>query len=405
MLCAQAAALEAAGKKQSAAGKGGASFLTVASAYKDQLADLMDTLRATEPNFIRCLIPNLQKKQQSLNAELILEQLACNGVLEGIRISRKGYPNRLKYAEFVRRYYLLHPALKRDEPQSKEAAEKIMKHLEKDLEKAFAEGDHPKPLWQFGLTKLFFRHGVMAKIEETRERKLGQMVIAIQAAARGWLGRSAFRKIKMQGSASRIVQRNVGVWIKFRNWSWWQLFCKGKALFTKVGFEVVIKELEDKIAQLEKDIAAAKGDNAKLSAEYGVKKEQLLRLRDDVSSLNGRISRLSSERDSLQKESDDLNSQLEALESKLASTSKARQATDKDLQDAEEQLDVKAKQLKKEEADVKVDSCTVIQVCCSPLFAPPGIARHQGEPHCDAQGPGLQADHPGGRQQHLAQQD
>ncbi len=119
MAQAKAAQLEAAGKKQSAAGKGGASFLTVASAYKDQLADLMDTLRATEPNFIRCLIPNLQKKQQSLNAELILEQLACNGVLEGIRISRKGYPNRLKYADFVRRYYLLHPALKRDEPQAK----------------------------------------------------------------------------------------------------------------------------------------------------------------------------------------------------------------------------------------------------------------------------------------------
>ncbi len=107
----KATALEAAGKK-AAQSKGGASFLTVASAYKDQLADLMDTLRATEPNFIRCLIPNLQKKQQSLNAELILEQLACNGVLEGIRISRKGYPNRLKYPEFVKRYYLLHPALK-----------------------------------------------------------------------------------------------------------------------------------------------------------------------------------------------------------------------------------------------------------------------------------------------------
>jgi myosin protein heavy chain len=91
----KAAAAEAAGKKK-AVTTSGATFLTVASAYKDQLADLMDTLRATEPNFIRCLIPNLQKKQQSLNAELILEQLACNGVLEGIRISRKGYPNRLK---------------------------------------------------------------------------------------------------------------------------------------------------------------------------------------------------------------------------------------------------------------------------------------------------------------------
>lgn len=39
-------------------------FRTVGQLYKEQLSKLMATLRNTNPNFVRCIIPNHEKKVQ-----------------------------------------------------------------------------------------------------------------------------------------------------------------------------------------------------------------------------------------------------------------------------------------------------------------------------------------------------
>lgn len=72
-------------------------FRTVSQLYKEQLAKLMVTLRNTNPNFVRCIIPNHEKRAGKIDAPLVLDQLRCNGVLEGIRICRQGFPNRIPF--------------------------------------------------------------------------------------------------------------------------------------------------------------------------------------------------------------------------------------------------------------------------------------------------------------------
>lgn len=84
-------------------------FRTVSYLYKEQLANLMVTLRNTNPNFVRCIIPNHEKRAGKIDAPLVLDQLRCNGVLEGIRICRQGFPNRIPFQEFRQRYELLTP--------------------------------------------------------------------------------------------------------------------------------------------------------------------------------------------------------------------------------------------------------------------------------------------------------
>lgn len=88
----------------------GAGFLrTVGQRHKEQLNSLIRTLYDTQPHFIRCIVPNAEYKPAKFSVPLVLDQLRCNGVLEGIRIQRKGYPNRLSFADFRKKYEILCP--------------------------------------------------------------------------------------------------------------------------------------------------------------------------------------------------------------------------------------------------------------------------------------------------------
>ena len=77
------------GKKGGKRAKGG-SFLTVSAIHREGLNRLMVNLKSTDPHFVRCIIPNEFKKPGHMDNNLVLHQLRCNGVLEGIRICRKG---------------------------------------------------------------------------------------------------------------------------------------------------------------------------------------------------------------------------------------------------------------------------------------------------------------------------
>jgi len=127
-------------------------FRTVAQKHKEQLTALMNQLWSTEPHFVRCIVPNEEKKAGKFITPLVLEQLRCNGVLEGIRICRAGFPNRIPFAEFRQRYELLAPGLiPKGFMDGRSAAQSLLEAFSLD-----------KNQYRLGNSKVFFRAGVVS---------------------------------------------------------------------------------------------------------------------------------------------------------------------------------------------------------------------------------------------------
>ncbi|XP_058803249.1 myosin heavy chain, muscle isoform X5 [Phymastichus coffea] len=222
-------------------GKKGGGFSTVSSAYKEQLNNLMTTLRATQPHFVRCIIPNEMKQAGVIDSHLVMHQLTCNGVLEGIRICRKGFPNRMNYPDFKLRYKIIAPAAVDacgGDPKKSAAA---------ILDGAQLESDQ----YRLGHTKVFFRAGVLGQMEEFRDERLSKIVSWMQAFIRGYLARKDFKALQEQRLALQIVQRNLRRYLKLRTWPWWKLWQKVRPLLNATRIEDELIAMEEKARKFE----------------------------------------------------------------------------------------------------------------------------------------------------------
>merc|ERR1712076_81508 len=138
---------------------------TVTSFYKSQLDDLMKVLYATDPSFIRCVVPNTHKIPGGVEPGLVMHQYQCNGVLAGIAICRAGFPNKILYPEFKGRYNILAAAAVAKAKKDKDAAGAVMAVIKLDPEK-----------FRLGHTKVFFRAGILGFMEEVREDRIGSVL-------------------------------------------------------------------------------------------------------------------------------------------------------------------------------------------------------------------------------------
>merc|ERR1719209_1779368 len=194
--------------------KKGASMMTISAAHRESLLKLMTNLHSTHPHFVRCIIPNEIKKSGHIDAPLVMHQLNCNGVLEGIRICMLGLPNKVPHADFLTRYSIVAPKIFADlagNPQ--ECAQKALVHAGMDEDS-----------FRCGLTKIMFRAGMLSKLEEIRDAALSAIFIKMQCQSRRVLVHVLYQLKIAEKKALQSIQRNIKLYYSCRDWSWYQFY-------------------------------------------------------------------------------------------------------------------------------------------------------------------------------------
>lgn len=322
---------------------------------KLQVDALIDTIKRSKMHFVHCFLPvaegwpgeprSASSRRVSSSSELDLPpgdpceagllqldvsllraQLRGSRLLDAMRMYRQGYPDHMVFSEFRRRFDVLAPHLTKKHGRNyivmdeKRAVEELLESL--DLEKSSC---------CMGLSRVFFRAGTLARLEEQRDEQTSRHLTLFQAACRGYLARQHFKKRKIQDLAIRCVQKNIKKNKGVKDWPWWKLFTTVRPLIQVQLSEEQIRNKDEEIQQLRSKL------------EKVEKERNELRLNSDR--LETRISELTSE---LTDERNTGESASQLLDAETAERLRA----EKEMKELQTQYDALKKQMEVMEMEV-----------------------------------------------------
>nr|XP_038942270.1 unconventional myosin-XVIIIa isoform X10 [Rattus norvegicus] len=329
---------------------------------KLQVDALIDTIKRSKMHFVHCFLPvaegwpgeprSASSRRVSSSSELDLPpgdpceagllqldvsllraQLRGSRLLDAIRMYRQGYPDHMVFSEFRRRFDVLAPHLTK-----KHGRNYIMVDEKRAVEELLESLDLEKSSCCMGLSRVFFRAGTLARLEEQRDEETSRHLTLFQAACRGYLARQHFKKRKIQDLAIRCVQKNIKKNKGVKDWPWWKLFTTVRPLIQVQLSEEQIRNKDEEIQQLRNKL------------EKVEKERNELRLNSDR--LETRISELTSE---LTDERNTGESASQLLDAETAE----RLRTEKEMKELQTQYDALKKQM--EAMDMEVMEARLIR--------------------------------------------
>jgi len=263
------------GKKKKKGGGG----KTVSSVYLVSLGELMTTLYNCEPHFVRCLVPNTHKKPGEVEPPLIMHQLTCNGVLEGIRICMRGFPNRMLYPDYKMRYACLGQSEIQSSSDNKTAVYALMDKIAFDRER-----------YRLGHTLVFFRAGALAGLEEKRDELVIKWIRMIQGEVYKRIRGKVYEKKRDQRELIKVAQRNFRKFLAMRDWGWFVIIQKTRGLIGLPNPEEELRILEEKANATYGEYQAALQTTANLESQMGALKDEIAAMSKQLSEEQGNIS-------------------------------------------------------------------------------------------------------------------
>ncbi|MEQ2282394.1 hypothetical protein AMECASPLE_000288 [Ameca splendens] len=316
---------------------------------KLQVDALLDMLRRSKIHFVHCILPkadalralsgSLFKGGESeaqgepgdpglmqLDVALLRAQIRGSKLLDALRIYRQGYPDHMVFSEFRRRFDVLAPHLTK-----KHGRNYIVKDEKRAVEELLESLDLEKSSYHMGLSRLFFRAGTLAKLEEQRDEQTKRNLTLFQGACRGYLARQAFKKRKIQDLAIRCIQKNIKKNRGVKHWPWWKLFTTVQPLIKVQLTEEQMRSKDEEIQQ------------QKLKLERVEKERNELRLNTDR--LENRIAELLAELT-------DERSTSESASQLLETETSERLHLERDMKDLQVRFDAMKKQMESQEMEL-----------------------------------------------------
>nr|XP_020454382.1 unconventional myosin-XVIIIa-like isoform X3 [Monopterus albus] len=316
---------------------------------KLQVDALLDMVRRSRIHFVHCILPKADALKalsgslfkggegesqgengdpglMQLDVALLRAQLRGSKLLDALRIYRQGYPDHMVFSEFRRRFDVLAPHLTK-----KHGRNYIVKDEKRAVEELLESLDLEKSSYHMGLSRLFFRAGTLAKLEEQRDEQTKRNLILFQAACRGYLARQAFKKRKIQDLAIRCIQKNIKKNRGVKDWPWWKLFTTVQPLIK---------------VQLSEEQMQSKDE------EIQLQKSKLERLEKERNELRLNTDRLESRIADLLAELADERSTSESASQLLETETSERLRLEKDMKDLQANFDTMKKQLESQEMEV-----------------------------------------------------
>merc|ERR1719186_1815313 len=323
------------GKKKKKGGGG----KTVSSVYLVSLGELMTTLHSCEPHFVRCLVPNTHKKPGDVEPPLIMHQLTCNGVLEGIRICMRGFPNRMMYPDFKARYAILGAAEIASSGDNKTAVYALMDKIEFSRDR-----------YRLGHTLVFFRAGALAFLEEKRDDIVIKLLRMIQGQAYKHIKSKTYVKRRDQRELIKVCQRNFRKYMALRDWGWFVIIQKTRPLIGMPNPEEELRLLEEK-ANGTYGVYKEKLDlKEQLLAENQVIEEEKKALMKQIESEQGNVSQYHEKQAKISAQKADLEIELATTQDQLVKAEQSRVQATNDKKELEQESVV----IKKDISDVEM---------------------------------------------------
>ncbi|XP_071066560.1 unconventional myosin-XVIIIa isoform X5 [Dasypus novemcinctus] len=254
-----------------------------------------------------------------LDVALLRAQLRGSRLLDAMRMYRQGYPDHMVFSEFRRRFDVLAPHLTKKHGRNyivvdeRRAVEELLESL--DLEKSSC---------CMGVSRVFFRAGTLARLEEQRDEQTSRHLTLFQAACRGYLARQHFKKRKIQDLAIRCVQKNIKKNKGVKDWAWWKLFTTVRPLIeVQLSEEQIrnkdeeIQQLRSKLEKVEKERNELRLNSDRLETRISELTSELTDERNTGESASQLLDAETAERLRAQKEMKELQTQYDALKKQM----------------------------------------------------------------------------------------